>query len=201
MNYLKLALLLSLPFTMQTTWSAGHLNLGEQNEKVQKILETIDGHIGFNGNTVHIMVDVAKKLKRFLNDRIYTFNGRTDHNILDLIEIESHHKGNADLDTILVNAKQDFENLVAQFISQASGTKGFLVILISESCLRRHRQNSLLLAWASAPEGHETVLFHNEIVTFKGLSLFCEDLTNFLGDLIESCPIAKAQFKQKLKDK
>lgn len=210
MNYLKLALLLSMPFFVQTSWTTTHHNLGEKNEKIRGNLEALDG-IVINGGTVLIMVTVGRDLQRFIhgdrnpadkNKRIgkYTLNGQAGLTIEDLRQRQAADPSNPELASILVAAKKDFEEMVAPFINQARGTKMFLILSIEESCKRRQRTNSLLLAWANAPDGHETVLFHNEINTFQGLCDFCNDLTNFLGDLIETCPLAKEQYKKRRND-
>lgn len=210
MNYLKLTLLLSLPFFMQTPLSAAaHFKLGKQNEQVQGCLDMVDGPM-IKGTNIATMVRVARLLNAFINGKVdatdknkrvgpYTFKGKSGLSIYDLSQLEKNHPNDPELLAIIVNAKQEFEVLVTQFISQAAGVKNFLVLFIEESCRLRNREASLLRTWVSAPEGNETLIFHNEINTFEGLCLFCHDLNNFFGDLIESCPNAKEQFK-KLKD-
>lgn len=207
MKKLTLSLLLSLPlFTPMI--HARNINLGEQNETIRNAIAFVDGHLGrINGNTIGIMIEVAQKIQdiqhgnrdpqnRALRIGKFVFNGKA-YSIAELANIESQYVGNPELNALLVEAKRGFEDLVAQFIGQASGTKDILIMLIQESCHRRDRKNSLLLTWASAPDGHETVIFHTEVQSFKALNDFCQDLTHFLGDLTMSCPKACEQFKQK----
>jgi hypothetical protein len=216
MKQLKLSLLLSLPLLFvsgiteakEAHAQAKHLNLGDLNERVKNAIAFLDGQLGrIDGNTFGLILNVRSKLQAILfgdrdpnnhSHRVghYLFNGKR-YSIAELAEIESQHVGNAELNALLIDAKKSFEELVAQFIGQASGTKSFLVILIEESCYRRNRKNSLLLTWATSPEEHETVIFHTEVQSFRALNDFCQDLTNFLEDLMFSCPKAMDQFKKK----
>jgi hypothetical protein len=215
MQRLKLSLLLSLPFLSAVVAEAKeahaqvkHVNLGDLNEKVKNAIAFLDGQFGrIDGNTFGVILNVRSKIQAILfgdrdpnkqGHRIghYLFQGK-HYSIAELADIESQYVGNAELNAVLVNAKSGFEELVGQFIGQASGTKSFLVILIEESCYRRNRKNSLLLTWATSPEEHETVIFHTEIQSFRALNDFCQDLINFLEDLMYSCPKAMDQFKKK----
>lgn len=212
MNHFKIGLLLSLPllsFHLEAIQThIKHVNLGEHNEMVKKAITFLDGQFGrIDGNTFGIILNVRTKINAILvgdrdpknpGHRIghYLFKGK-HYSIDELAEIEAHYVGDAELNALLIEAKKSFEEMVGQFIGQASGTKSFLVILIEESCYRRSRKNSLLLTWAGSQEEHETVIFHTEIQSFRALSDFCHDLNNFLEDLMYSCPKAMDQFKKK----
>ena len=100
----------------------------------------------------------------------------------------------------LVHAKKDFEEKVASFAKDSHGAKGQMLMLIDESCKKRGRTDSLLVTWADTKEGAEMQFFNEQIISFKGLDQFCTDLTNFLGDLMRSCPRAMAQFKKLKKE-
>lgn len=212
MNRLKIGLLLSLPFlyaplkAVKEAHHAKHINLSEHNETVKKAIVFLDGQVGrVDGNTFGTIFLVRNKLNAFRlgakkdGHRTGSYLFRDQHySIDDLAEkIEAHYVGDAELNTVLALAKKDFEELVGQFINQAKGTKSFLVTLIEESCYRRNRKNSILLTWASSTEEHETVIFHTEVQSFRGLAEFCQDLENFLEDLMFSCPKAMDQFKKK----
>jgi hypothetical protein len=126
----------------------------------------------------------------------YTFKDQKS-SITQLAGIESNYVGDPELIALLAEAKNNFERMVAQFIDQAKGVQKLLEKLIEESCYRRNRKNSILLTWASCREGHETVIFHTEVQSFKALVEFCHDLENYLVDLMYSCPKAMEQYKKK----
>ena len=212
MNRFKIGLLLSLPLfyapleANKEAHHAKHINLGDHNEAVKKAIVFLDGQVGrIDGNTFGTIFLVRNKLNAFRlgtkkdGQRIGNYSFKSKHySIEDLAEkIEAHYVGDAELNALLAGAKRDFEELVGQFINQAKGTKTFLVTLIEESCYRRNRKNSILLTWASSTEEHETIIFHTEVQSFRGLADFCQDLENFLEDLMYSCPKAMDQFKKK----
>jgi len=213
MNQLKIGLLLSLPLlsitieaSKETQAHVKHVDLRECKEAVKKAIIFLDGQYGrIDGNNFGLMLNVRSKMQALLlGDRDPKTGHRTGHylfldkylSIEELADIEMNYVGDAELNALLVEAKAKFEVLFAQFIAQAKGTKSFLVTLIEESCHRRNRKNSVLLTWATSPEGNEMAVLH-EIPSFRGLSDFCHDLINFLEDLMFSCPLAKEQFIKK----
>ena len=76
-----------------------------------------------------------------------------------------------------------------------------LLGLIQESCDLRENKNCFLLKWGEEETGKEGTLMRRELVTFKGFEKFCIDLTDYLGDMAESCPKAKKMFIELLKKK
>lgn len=210
MNRLKIGLLLSLPFIyapIEATKEhhAKHINLGEHNEAVRKAIVFLDGQVGrIDENSFGTIFMVRNKLNAFRlgtkkdghRKGNYLFKDKY-YSIEELASMEEKYVGDAMLNALLAQAKRDFEDLVGQFIGQAKGTKSFLVTLIEESCYRRNRKNSILLSWANSTEEHETVIFHTEVQSFRGLAEFCQDLENFLEDLMFSCPKAMEQFKKR----
>lgn len=207
MKQLTLGLLLSLPFLMHTTQAAKekYINLGEHNEQIRNVLALADGHF-INNKTLELIFKACLNIQdiqlgdRNPNDR-KTRTGRYQYrkqrcSVVELADLEENFVGDPELNEVLARVKLDFENSVAKFIEQASGVKQMLVQLIKESCERRNRKNSLLLTWAEAPEGHETIIFNSDIQSFKEFNLFCQDLLNYLGDLVESCPKARKQFQE-----
>ncbi len=218
MKQLKLSLLLSLPFFIQTAHSANvnagehteqtkkHKNLGEHNEQVKNLLALLDGNI-INAEIVKVMIEAGKGIQNVQhgdhdplnrNHRIgrYSFRGQP-FTVAQLAELEKNFVGDQELNQLLIQAKAEFEGSVARFMGRARGVKEILVKLIEESCKCHNRHNSLLLAWATAPEEHEMLVFHTDIQSFKALNDFCQDLMNYLGDLMTSCPKAMKQFKDK----
>ena len=95
--------------------------------------------------------------------------------------------------------KQNFNKIVTPFLGQARGAKEPMFLLISESCTKRNHPKSLLLDWAHS-SGDEMESFDRSVTSFALLDGFCGDLVNFLGDLVHSCPKAKAQFEQLKED-
>jgi len=209
MNHFKIGILLSLPLfyaplEASKEHSTKHIALGEHNENLKKTLESLDGII-INGDIFAIIFNVRNKIHAILfGDRDKQTNRRIGHyvfkdknySILELAAIESNYVGDAELNLLLAQAKNDFESMVGQFIEQAKGTKDMLEKLIKESCYRRNRNNSILLTWAGCRNGHETVIFHTEVQSFKTFAEFCQDLENYLMDLMYSCPIAREQYKE-----
>lgn len=217
MNRLTIGLLLSLPFiylpiNAKEAQHAKHINLGDKNETIKKILEFIDGGV-INGNIFATIFDVRNKIHAIrLGDRDKTQNDDATHKNIsytgryifrgkkcsaqELAEIEANYVGDKELNDLLIQAKNDFEQMVGKFIGQAKGSKDLLEKLIVESCYRRNRENSILLTWAGCSEGHETVIFHTEVQSFKGFVEFCQDLENYLEDLMFSCKKAQVQYKE-----
>lgn len=103
------------------------------------------------------------------------------------------------LKDLLKNAKQKFAEIVAPFLAHARGAKEPMFMLISESCSKRDRVNSLLFNWAKSNED-EIISFDKAVTSFSLFDEFCTDLIDFLGDLIQSCPKARAQFEQLKQD-
>jgi hypothetical protein len=99
------------------------------------------------------------------------------------------------LQKTLKEAKQDFSRIVAPFLAHARGAKEPMFMLISESCTKRGRVNSLLFNWAKSSDD-EMGAFDKAVASFVLFDEFCTDLINFLGDLVQSCPKARAQFEQ-----
>lgn len=101
----------------------------------------------------------------------------------------------------LNNIKHKFEGLVDPFIKDSYGAERLMRDLIKDSCNQRDRSDSLLIKWAETfldirekkiawKEGIEHEVFRKHVTSLKKLDLFCSDLTNFLKDLVRSCPKA-----------
>lgn len=189
------------------------------------IIALIDGKsFGIHGELVGAVYKIARDVQAMqLGKRtqigrvgIYTFEGR-QHCVQSLIVIEKEinealaaskdakgkeraalEKRQAELKSLLKDMKQDFNKAVTPFMAQARGAKEPMFLLISESCTKRNRPKSLLLNWAHSTED-EMVTFDKSVTSFTLFDSFCTDLVNFLGDLVHSCPRARAQF-EKLKE-
>lgn len=101
---------------------------------------------------------------------------------------------------VLEKAKEDFLTMTAPFMG-CMRFKEPLLGLIQESCNLRHNKNCFLLKWGEEPTGQEGILLRKDLVTFKDFEKFCVDLTDYLGDMAESCPKAKKMFIEILKKK
>lgn len=109
---------------------------------------------------------------------------------------QSHKELKQKLNALFETAKKEFKSKVTPFAKNARGAKEQMIMLISESCTKRSRPDSLLLRWADTDEHTEMKFFDEQVMSFKELDQFCIDLANFLGDLMHSCPKAMAQYEK-----
>lgn len=183
------------------------------------IIDMIDGKsYGIHGELVGAVYKIARDVqamhlgRRTQQGRIgmYMFEGQP-HSIKSLAVIEKEvnatlkasknndraiaEKRKASLNVLLKTMKQEFNKIVGPFLGQARGAKEPMFLLISESCTKRNRPKSLLLTWAHSTED-EMVTFDKSVTSFALFEDFCGDLVDFLGDLVHSCPKARAQFEQ-----
>jgi hypothetical protein len=186
------------------------------------IIAIIDGlSFGIHGELVGAVYKIARDVqamqlgKRTPQGRVGIYNfEEKPHTIKSLVVIENElnealqrcqgaeravlEKRQNALKTLLKTMKQDFSKAVTPFLAQARGAKEPMFLLISESCTKRNRPKSLLLDWAHSTE-EEMVAFDRSVTSFALFDGFSTDLINFLGDLVHSCPKARAQF-EKLKE-
>jgi hypothetical protein len=90
-------------------------------------------------------------------------------------------------------AKEDFKRINEPYLASIHGTKAMMLILIEESCYKRGCCASFLLEWGLVNEGQELSSFDKSMRTLQALDIFCSDLTNFIDDVILSCPKGCAQ--------
>lgn len=175
-----------------------------------EIIKIIDGtSFGVTGYKIKLMLHILLKLDHMINGQadkgvvkgIYLLEGKP-YSVKQLVALEAQPETEKNsqrcraLKKLLDEIKQDFDEKVASFMQDAHGAKPQLLLLMKESCERRNRENSFLLTWGKAEEGHEKDALYNDIQTFKAFELFCQDLINFLKDMINSCPKAVAQYKE-----
>lgn len=98
----------------------------------------------------------------------------------------------------LTYIKHDFLAITKEFLHHATGAKAIIVRLIEEDCIKRNREDSLLLSWAKTPEGNEEEAFNKDVTSYSTLYSFCVDLINFLNDLMHSCPKAHSKFTERI---
>ena len=171
-----------------------------------RMLELIDGTSFFNGE----IIGMTKKIQRdilIMMVGIRTENGYQGkyelegefYSVRTLAELEKNctdPRKKELLDNLLMVVKKEFEDTMAPFIADARSVKEPMIHLITESCERRNRQDSLLLDWSKMGDNDddETSSFNAQVTSFTIFYKFCGDLAHFLQDLIESCPKARAQF-------
>ncbi len=191
-RYLALALLISVPIAQHAS---------------EVVLETSTiAAVGINGETIALMKQYDGQLlneligKRDASGKrvgLYEYQGKI-HTILELVAIEQRDGQNDELRAILKQARKNFENMSTKFRAVAQGTKKFMSILIEESCKKRNRINSILNIWGSTDQAKEEELFDVHVLNLGNLATFHTDLHNFLNDLMNSCPKAQRQFKEKV---
>ena len=114
---------------------------------------------------------------------------------------QKYEKVKKDLRRVLEMAKDDFLAATSQYIASSRGGKAQTLILMAESCKRHNNPDSFLLRWADEEDGKEGTIMKKEIKTFKEFEQFCRDLSTFMNDLAHSCPKAKRQFIELVKNK
>ena len=177
------------------------------------VIKLIDGmRIGVDGEKIGFMLKIRLRIKTMqYGTKIapnvfkgeYIFQNKP-YSINELVHVESKFKTAHDADpkkitelsAVLADAKQDFVKEIMSFMETARGMKKHITKLIDESCKRRDRKDSELRRWGAAKEGHEEKQFNDDIKDFKTFDAFCTDLSNFLEDLIHSCPKGRKQLQQ-----
>lgn len=104
-----------------------------------------------------------------------------------------YEKNMAPLKVLLNSIKQEFEEMSIPFLEEAKGAEEEMKKLIAESCNKRKRYDSHLLNWSKSKNPMD--LFRQEVNSFKAIDIFCTDLTNFLKDMIRSCPKALKRYE------
>jgi len=170
-----------------------------------RMLELIDGTSFFDGEIIGMVKKIQREILVMMVG-VKTQNGYQGkfefegemYSVRTLAELEKNctdPEKKEGLEKILTVVKKEFEDTVAPFISSARSVKEPMIHLISESCERRKRQDSLLLDWANMGDNDdETDSFNTKITSFTVFYRFCGDLAHFLQDLVESCPKARAHF-------
>lgn len=173
------------------------------------VIHLIDGMtIGINGQKIGFMLQIRRKIQIMqygtkITDNppvlqgTYTFESKL-YSIHELAQLESEKNivDSDELKQVLMIAKKEFVKEIMSFMGMARDFKNYITRLIDESCKRRNRKNSELRRWSAAKDGSEEKQFHEDIQDFKTFNLFCTDLSNFLEDLVHSCPKGQKQLQQ-----
>jgi len=162
-----------------------------------------EGMFNFDGHlcSVHMLAKLEDKHEQEFKQKEAAIlkNHPVDKNELE--KVRTHHKEEKHkLHLLFEQAKQEFKSHITPFAKNARGAKHQMLVLIEEECKLRGRHNSLLLTWADTDEHTEMRFFDERVTTFKELEQFCIDLTHFLGDLMDSCPKAMAQYEKAKKN-
>lgn len=114
---------------------------------------------------------------------------------------KEHDAYRDDLAPVFMVAKEDVLKILQPFSKKMMGAKKFLFKLVEEFCQKRNRPKSFLLHWSTIADGQEFVIFNKTMTSCKILDEFSTDLTNFLKDVIDSCPRGWQQFLELSKPK
>lgn len=133
-------------------------------------------------------------------DGLYSFDNKR-HTLHSLSKLEISCDENTAFNECFILVKADVLEILLPFKDQIRGAKKFLYKLVQEFCQKRRRGRSFLLQWASVEPGTEFAAFDKTMQNFKDLDDFCGDLTQFLKDVIDSCPKGWQQFLELSKPK
>lgn len=179
------------------------------------LIAIIDGKsFGFHGELVGSLYKLARDIQSMQLGKLtgdgrvggYIFQGQP-HCIKSLALLEkmtenylkdctikdraSYEKTAAELAVQLKKMKQDFKPMVSPLIGMACGAEDIYALLLRESV----PAGSPLLNGSDKFDTDMTD-FDKCIISFRLFDQFCTDLVNFLGDLVYSCPKARAQFEE-----
>lgn len=141
-----------------------------------------------------------------LREGKYNYNGKKC-GMDDLVKFEEELKQNPnalktrELNKSLEIAKKDFIDTTLEFMQRVAWIKSLVVGLLKQSLDSRKIKKSLCYAWIDTPVGKENEVFTSKVKNLKEFTEFLNHVNNFLGDLINSCPKAFNQFKEKFKNK
>lgn len=167
--------------------------------KIQHMLDgepdttgTIRGLYTYDGKKCSIKQLAALEIENEFHWNEFKKNNPQENTVHENLYMHKKKTFASCLETI----KKDFDHKVSPFLANARGSKQQLLILIKESCEKHGHPHSHLLKWGESEDGHETDAMYTDIHTFKDFEHFCQDLSNFMKDLIHSCPKAVAQYKE-----
>ncbi|MDR3550998.1 MAG: hypothetical protein P4L31_06300 [Candidatus Babeliales bacterium] len=158
-----------------------------------------EGHFNYEGHMCSVRqlstLENKYELEFKQKEAEYVKNLPSDTQKLEELR-SSYHKLKHKMNVVFELTKKEFRNKITPFAKNSRGAKHQMLMLIEESCVKRNRNNCLLLKWADADEQNEMYFFDQQVLSFRDLDQFCIDLANFLGDLMHSCPKAMAQYEQ-----
>lgn len=165
------------------------------------ILAAIDGVPNIlDEHTIHKALYVRQEINKILlgildknNKRQpqYNFNGRL-YTVKQLVKLEKEKGSSKALNDLFEKIRGDFIRITEPFVAESRHTKKQMMALITESCKKRNKPNSLLFHWGDDNEKENMI---KNVTNFKIFDTFCTDLSDFLKDLVISCPKAFQKFK------
>lgn len=107
-----------------------------------------------------------------------------------------------ELKNCLKQVKHSFIQSTIQFMKRIEPAKPIVVKIMEESCrIRRIAKNdTVILDWSNT-NGNEEAVLNDRIKSFPEFSKFLNQVNNFLGDLLKSCPKGFDQYLKHLKGK
>lgn len=158
-----------------------------------------EGHFNFEGHMCSVRqlstLENKYELEFRQKETEYVKNLPSDTQKLEDLR-SSYYTLRQKMHAVFELTKKEFKGKISPFAKNARGAKHQMLMLIEESCVKRSRENCLLLKWADADEHNEMHFFDKQVLSFRDMDQFCIDLANFLGDLMHSCPKARAQYEQ-----
>ncbi len=151
------------------------------------------------------ITDIVHGKKQVTGERVGLLHfGKQKVDLVTLAQYEQTEDFNEQerqyLQQALHEGKKLFMDVSKPLSSQVRGMKMIFIHLIEDS-LNKHGRNghSLLLGWANAESTEDEVIsFDRDITSCQQLLSFLTDLSNFLTDMVHSCPIAWKQFKERV---
>lgn len=111
----------------------------------------------------------------------------------------------AELDSAYKETKAEFIKAFSPYLTIISSVplakrkySGYVIESLNSP--ERNIKDSILRDWAKSDTGSEKRLFEEKIKNFEDLNLFMKHVNYFLGDLIKSCPKARAEYVATLKN-
>lgn len=211
MIYRILLLLLMAPISL----SAAAKEPKKTAPLTHPLLKNIDGVEGeMDAYKIHEMIWLINEIKhihtgyyrmnkngeldpKWPESKQFIFRGKKQ-TIKDLAELEANvDKFSAaektEFAAVFQLAKDYFDKVNGLLAPEAQGTHPFMFKLAQEFCEKKHRPDSLLLAWN---KGEEVELYRKTVTNFKIFQRFTTDLMLFLADIVVSCPKAYKAYKE-----
>lgn len=171
---------------------------GKANVLTSSVISLVDGKkIGITGHTMLIMMDIRRKMITILSARVHFFENKM-WTLTELAQFEQEHKKNKRRirklhETCLEAIIQEISARSCSYAKLAHGAKSSLLVLINESCKQHNRSKSILQNWGQVKDGTESEQLYRDLKNMQLCAEFCQDMVNFLEDMMSSCPIGQAQ--------
>lgn len=120
------------------------------------------------------------------------------YTVEDLEKIEAEGGDHDELQKSLAIARQHFDKLSADYVSQIQIAKEYMVKLIDQWSMLRNEPDTLLLNWGKL-DCTERESMHASLTSFKILNTFFGHLLLFLADLMHNCPKSLKKYQESLK--